>query len=117
MKRCKTQVPKFIREWAELDDVVQYMHEMRAATDDWEEVSSEIIEEDKYNNVEEVVLKHKETGRFFRLHFHTLPYGITDYGMRPEDENIIIEVFPYQVMVTKYMTTGEAVIRKNRRKK
>jgi hypothetical protein len=69
-------------------------------------MKSELVGEEKYNNVNEVVLRHRESGRYILFFTHSLPYGITDYGMAPE-EGVVVEVFPREVIVTRYETEPE----------
>jgi hypothetical protein len=101
------KIPSFVRSWAEKQDLDCKDHELLlaalAASDEWQEVFSEIVEEEKYCNVNEVVLKQLESNRFILICTHSLPYGITDYGTEPEDEDIE-EVFPVEVVVTQYRT-------------
>ena len=103
------KMPAFVRKWARAADVEP--EDVQNELDDdgeWEKVSEELVEEEKYNNVTEVIYKHLDSGRFIRVWTHSLPYGITDYGMAPEGEEDIEEVFPVEVTVTKYLTREEA---------
>ncbi len=101
------KIPRFVLAWARKEDIPRDDITMEIQTHpDWSTVSEEIVDEEKYNNVSELILEHAESGRFVRVMTNSLPYGITDYGMAPEDEDIE-EVFPVQVLVTKYLTKAE----------
>lgn len=96
----------FIEQWcAERDIEINCFHFEYDAT--FEEVNREFASEDKYNSVFLVVVRHIPTGRYFRFEDHSLPYGITDYGMDP-DMGEIEEVFPREKTVTVYMTKEES---------
>lgn len=89
------------------DDQNEMIWELRSR---WEGISKEFIEEEKYNNLFAVTLKHPNANQYIRVYEASLPYGITDYGLdefdATEDWNDVIEeVFPVQETV--YRTAKE----------
>jgi hypothetical protein len=100
------KAPKLIRDWCKEADVdlASFVHEFDPNI--WEEVEENLVGEDKYSNINEMVVEHLPSGRFFRVLTRSLPYGIEDYGME-EEEDDIEEVFPVRVTVTKYLTRAE----------
>lgn len=110
------KLPRLLRDYCRKLDITpsELIHEVYPP--EWEQVQENFLGVEKYNNVTEEIWKHVATGRFFRFVTHGLPYGITDYGMAPEDPDEIEEVFPVEVTATKYLTTQELKGRKKAEK-
>ena len=84
---------------------------------DWQLVHEELASEEKYWNENEVVLRHRASGRYVRFYQYSLPYGIDDYGgneMEREDGEFE-EVFPQEVTTVVFKSKNE--LRKEKKRK
>ena len=101
--------PRIIRRWCKENDLELNCFVWECEGDpDWEIVLKELIGEDKYENVNEVIILHVPSNRFFRTTESSLPYGIESYGSAyEEDGDDVVEVFPREVTVTQYFTKKE----------
>lgn len=101
------KIPEFVAEWCESCDLdICDFHENWPGCD-WEKVDQSHVREDKYSNLNQIILRHIPSGRFVRIWDRSLPYGI-DYEMEclGLDGNIE-EVFPVELTVTNYLTREE----------
>jgi hypothetical protein len=104
------KVPNLVKKWCKANGLEWEglkTFELDDFPDDWEKVSSELCDEGKYENINVEVWEHIDSGRFFQFLTHSLPYGITDYEMMPEELEDIEEVFPVQMTKTEYMTAAQ----------
>ena len=102
------KAPAFVRKWCKENEVDLGSFFYEADGDpEWDKVSDELVDEDKYNNEHAAVFEHIPTGRYVRTFYSSLPYGIDDYGMQPNDLYDIEEVFPVEVTRTEYRSKAE----------
>jgi hypothetical protein len=105
----ETPVPDIVVQWLEANGIERECFHWEAGDypEDWEKVSDRFFCESKYNNERAIVFRHVPTGRYFQTFYSSLPHGITDYGMCPDDQYVIEEVFPVEVTKTVYLTQQE----------